>query len=77
MPKVKKSSHKLYHPPYAKFQGYCKEHRIRLQDIGNLLGQSIQTVSSKNNGQADYRVSEINIICDHFRISADMFRTAH
>ena len=75
MSKVKKTSKKLYHPPYSKFQGYLKENRITLRDIADLLGVTYSTVSSKNNGQADYKVSEINKICDHFGISSEIFRT--
>jgi hypothetical protein len=76
MSSVKRSSPKIYHPPYSKFQGYLKENRVTLQEIGNLLGGlTVQTVSAKNNGQADYKASEINKICDHYGISADIFRT--
>lgn len=75
MPKIKRPSKKLYHPPYSKFQGYMKENRITLRDIGDLLNLSIQTVSSKNNGQADYKMGEIEAICNHYKISAEVFRT--
>jgi DNA-binding XRE family transcriptional regulator len=75
MPKVKKTTSKVYHPPYSKFQGFCKENRITLKDIGDLLGLTLSTVCSKNNGQADYKMEEINKICDHFGVSSDIFRT--
>lgn len=71
--KIKTS--KAYHPPYQKFQGFLKEKRITLKEIGNLLGgQTIQTISAKNNGQADYKMNEVNNICDRLGISADIFR---
>lgn len=76
MSKIKRTSPKVYHPPYSKFQGYCKENRITLKEIGDLLGGlTVQTVSAKNNGQSDYKTSEINKICDRYGISADLFRT--
>jgi hypothetical protein len=71
----KHTSKKIYHPPYSKFQGFLKENRIQLQEIGNLLNLAVATVSEKNNGQADYKMSEINKICDHFGISSELFRS--
>jgi transcriptional regulator with XRE-family HTH domain len=76
MSKVKRTSPKTYHPPYFKFQGYMKENRITLKEIGDLLGGlTVQTISAKNNGRSDYRASEINMICDRYGVSADLFRT--
>jgi hypothetical protein len=76
MSNKKRTSPKLYHPPYSKFQGYLKEKRIKLQEIGELLGDlTVQTISDKNNGKADYKMSEINKICDRYGISAEIFRT--
>ena len=75
MPRIKKSQPKAYHPPYSKFQGYLKENRISLKEIGELLGDlTVPTISAKNNGQADYKMSEINRICDRYGISSEIFR---
>lgn len=65
----------IYHPPYSKFMGYLKENGIKLQAISDLLNQTVQTISDKNNGRADYKGSEIDAICNRFGISADIFRT--
>ncbi|NJD02047.1 MAG: hypothetical protein FIA99_05505 [Ruminiclostridium sp.] len=71
----KKSSRKRYHQPYLKFMGYLKENNIHLNEISDVLdGITVQTISQKNHGWADYSMTEINKICDHFKISIEMFR---
>ena len=74
MPRKKKVI-KLYHQPYNRFMAFLKENRIKLQDIADLFGHTVQTISMKNHGKADYTMSEINTMCDHFGISSEIFRT--
>ena len=65
---------KLQHPPYVRFQGYLKENGIKLQEVANVIGRNVPRVSSNNNGATDYKYDEVAQICDHFNISADLFR---
>ena len=64
-----------YHPPYYKFMAYLKENSIKLKDISDILGGlTVSTISMKNHGWAEYNMSEIDKICDHFNISSEIFR---
>lgn len=65
---------KLYHQPYDKFMAYLKENRIKLQEIADLFGHTVQTISMKNHGKSDYSMREIEKICDHLGISSEIFR---
>jgi len=72
----KKSKRKRVHPPYNKFKAFLAENHIKLKEISDILGgQTVQTISMKNNGWADYSMTEINKICSHFGISSEIFRT--
>jgi len=39
------------------------------------LGCGIPNISMKNNGYAEYTMTEIDTICTHFNISSEIFRT--
>lgn len=75
-PNTKKiSNRKRFHPPYYKFMGFLKENNISLQEISDALsGQTVQTISMKNHGWADYSMTEINKICDSFGVDIEIFR---
>lgn len=62
------------HKPYRKFQGFMREHDITVQDIADLLESTTTVVSAKNNGHSDYRVYEINKICNAYGCTIDIFR---
>jgi hypothetical protein len=66
MAKKRIKSRKIVHPPYSKFEGFLKEHGIKLQDIADLLGCTLYTVCDKNKGRSDYSMSEVNNICNHY-----------
>lgn len=66
MLKKRKRARKIYHPPYSKFMGFLKENGIKLKEIGELLGLTVQTISDKNIGRADYKMDEVNKLCDHY-----------
>jgi transcriptional regulator with XRE-family HTH domain len=72
---ARKKKSKLIHPPYSKFMGYMKENGIKLQELADVVGSTMPTVSRKNNGYADYSMDEVNKICDYYGISMDFFRT--
>lgn len=67
MPKERKRKSKVYHPPYFKFMGFLRENNIKLAEVGDILGCTEQTISDKNNGRADYKMSEVNLLCEHYK----------
>ncbi len=67
MQKKNTRKRKIYHPPYFKFMGFLKENNIKLAEIGSILGCTEQTVSDKNYGRADYKMSEVNLLCEHYK----------
>lgn len=73
MPKKDKKG-KLIHQPYDEFMAFLKGKRIKLKEVAELFGHTVQTISMKNHGRADYSMTEINRICDHFGISSEIFR---
>ncbi|MCX8129392.1 MAG: helix-turn-helix transcriptional regulator [Clostridia bacterium] len=73
MPKKKRDT-KLCHHPYDKFMAFLKENRIKLQEIADLFGHTVQTISMKNHGKSDYSMSEVDKICNHLGISSEIFR---
>jgi hypothetical protein len=72
MPKVKKR--KLLHPPHNLFKAYLAEHGIKLKEIAAIADSSLNSISQKNNGYQNYTMSEVDAICSHYGISADIFR---
>lgn len=74
MPKKKKKK-QLVHEPYWKFKGFLTSNNIKLKEIADLFGCTVANISMKNNGYAEYSMTEIDIICNHFNISSEIFRT--
>jgi hypothetical protein len=78
MAKKRSKSRKIIHPPYSKFEGFLKENGIYLQDIGDLLGCTVQTVCDRNKGRSDYSMSDVNTLCDrygHLGLDTSFFKT--
>ena len=71
----KRMKRKLKHPAYNRFQGFLAENKIKLKEVARAIGSTVSTVSLKNNGYADYSMSEINMICDAFGCDPSIFRT--
>ncbi|HEY5576188.1 MAG TPA: hypothetical protein VIK34_05665 [Clostridiaceae bacterium] len=67
-PKRKKS------PALLMFKAFLVENNIGLKELSELLGLTISSVSQKNNGYQLYTIKEMNIICDYYGISAELFR---
>lgn len=60
--------------PYSKFQAFCRQERITLDEIGELLGMDKSMVSKRMNGTgADFSADDVRKICLHYGISADVF----
>jgi len=61
--------------PYYELKIVLSIKKITLYDIANLLNCSIPTVSKKLNGQSEFSFIEVEMICDHYGISPECFRT--
>jgi len=65
---------KRRHAPYTKFKAFLVENNINQREVAELLGKSPSALNQKLNGTGgDFSISEIRIICEHFKISADEF----
>lgn len=60
---------------YNKFKGYLVEKGIRQNEIAELLGMNRIKFNLIVNGQQgrDFKVHEVNLICEHLGISADKY----
>jgi transcriptional regulator with XRE-family HTH domain len=56
-----------------KFKGYCAEHKIKQQEIADLLGITIQNVNKKLNDKEPFTLEQVKKLCEHFKISADQY----
>lgn len=76
MPRKKDKKKQIKHEPYNHFKAFLVTHNIKLQAVADLFHCSVQNISMKNNGYAEYSFSEIEKICDHFGISSEIFRSS-
>lgn len=62
-------------PGYNKFKGLLVERGIKQQEIADLLGMDRTRFNLILNGQQgkDFKVHEVNKICEHLGISADKY----
>jgi hypothetical protein len=75
LPKKSKKGKKLKHEPYWDFKAFLTREGIKLREVASLFGHTVQTISMKNNGSSDYTMKEIDVICNHFKISSEIFRS--
>jgi len=73
--KIRRKKRTLKHPPYLKFMAFLRENCITLKMVAQVTNSTVPTVSAKNNGYADYRMSEIDAICNEFGCSTEIFRS--
>lgn len=64
---------KTIHKPYTKFKGWLRSNDLTYNDVAELLGLSIATVSAKINGQSDFLLSEIRMIRKEYNLESDIF----
>lgn len=64
---------KNIHKPYSKFKGWLRGNDLTYQDVAELLGLSVATISAKINGQSDFSLSEIKELKNHFHLDSDIF----
>ena len=65
----------LIHSPYAKFKGWLRSNGLTYNDIADLLGLSVATVSAKINGKSDFLLSEIQVIKEKYNLESNIFFT--
>lgn len=60
---------------YNKFKGLLVEKGIKQQEVADLLGMDRSRFNLILNGQQgrDFKVHEVNRICEHLNISADKY----
>ena len=56
-----------------KFKGYCAENGIKQSEIAKLLGITVQSANRKLNGKEPFMLSQVKILCEHYKISADEY----
>lgn len=68
-----KSIETMKHKPYLKFKGYLREKQLTYSDLAELLAVRTSTISQKINGQSDFYLSEVCVICNKFGIDCSFF----
>lgn len=58
---------------YLDFKGWLVAHDIRQKELAAVLGISLQALSKKLNGKADFSIKQVKQICEHYHISAEIF----
>jgi DNA-binding XRE family transcriptional regulator len=73
----KRSNRKLSpkHSPHLKFKGYLAENKIKQAEIAKLLHLTPVTVNKKINGSLCFSFPEVELICDTYNISPNLFLT--
>lgn len=63
---------KRRHTPYTKFKAFLDETGVIQKEVADLLGKSTSAFNQNLNGTGgDFSISEIRVICEKFKISAD------
>lgn len=55
------------------FKGWLVTNGIKQQEIANLLGLSLTIVNAKLNGKSEFTVSQVRILCRHYKLDANIF----
>jgi len=56
-----------------KFKAWVVEHGIQQAEIAKLLHISLQLVNAKLNGREPWTLEQVKILCEHYKISADIY----
>lgn len=60
-------------PRFAKLKAYFVEHGIKMQEVADLLGIDITTLSLKIHGKLEFTFPQVVTICKHYGINADEY----
>ncbi len=55
------------------FKAWMVENNIRQAEVAEVLNISLQSVNMKVNGKKDFTLAQVKKLCEHYRISADIF----
>lgn len=58
---------------YGDFKAFLAKNGIKKQEVAELLNITPQTLSVKLSGEQEFTVPQIRILCDKYKLSADIF----
>lgn len=58
-----------------KFKAWLVQNGIKQKDVAELLGIAEENLSAKINGRQNFTLAQVKVICEHYKISADIFLT--
>jgi transcriptional regulator with XRE-family HTH domain len=58
---------------YGDFKPFLAKNGIKKQEVAELLNITPQTLSVKLSGEQEFTVPQIRILCDKYKLSADIF----
>lgn len=58
---------------YGEFKAFLAKNNIKKQEIAEVLNITPQTLSVKLSGEQEFTVPQIRILCDKYKLSADIF----
>lgn len=61
------------HEPYVSFKGWLRGNSLKYEDLAELLGLTIGTVSDKINGLSDFQLHEVTKIVSEYDASYNIF----
>ena len=56
-----------------RFKGWCAAHNVKVKDIAELLNIHTNNASEKMSGKQNFTLPQIQLICETYNISADLF----
>jgi transcriptional regulator with XRE-family HTH domain len=60
--------------PYTKLKNYFSENHIPQAEVAKLLGKGVSALNQNLNGTGgDFTVTEVVLICNEYKISADVY----
>lgn len=60
-------------PKVLKFKGWLVENNIKQAEIASVLGISRELTNAKINGREDFTLAQVKTLCEHYKLSADIF----
>lgn len=56
-----------------RFKGYLAENKIKQSEIAEILNITVQSVNRKLNEKEPFTLEQVKTLCNHFKISADVY----
>lgn len=67
------SAAKKTRKPYYALKNYFRNNKITYEEIAGVLGISPNAVQLKLNGDSDFFISEMKVLCAYYNLSIDIF----